>query len=91
MHHIENLPGAVVADVSRQFEVSTSLIYKWRRHATAETGMSYAPAVLLSELAPIASAADTTAITMDLVNGAQVRIDAQASPALVTATLQAWR
>lgn len=24
-------PGAVVADVARQFEVSTSLIYKWRR------------------------------------------------------------
>ena len=25
-------PGAVVATVSRQFEVSTSLIYKWRQH-----------------------------------------------------------
>lgn len=26
-------PGAVVADVARQFEVSTSLIYKWRQQA----------------------------------------------------------
>jgi hypothetical protein len=28
-------PGAIVADVSRQFEVSTSLIYKWRREVLA--------------------------------------------------------
>ena len=24
-------PGAIVADVARQYEVATSLIYKWRR------------------------------------------------------------
>ena len=29
-------PGAVVADVSRQHDVSTSLIYKWKREALAE-------------------------------------------------------
>jgi transposase len=28
-------PGAIVADVARQFEVSTSLIYKWRQQAAA--------------------------------------------------------
>ncbi|NPD70401.1 transposase, partial [Acetobacteraceae bacterium] len=37
------MPGAVVADVSRQFEVSTSLIYKWRRQAMTETSMPFAP------------------------------------------------
>ncbi|QKE93689.1 transposase (plasmid) [Lichenicola cladoniae] len=85
------MPGAVVADVSRQFEVSTSLIYKWRRQAMTETSMPFAPAVLLPEAAPIASPADTTAITVELVNGTRLRIDAQASPALVTAALQALR
>ena len=28
-------PGAIVANISRQFEVSTSLIYKWREQALA--------------------------------------------------------
>jgi len=28
-------PGAVVADAARQFEVSTSLIYKWRQQGLA--------------------------------------------------------
>ena len=28
-------PGAVVADVARQYEVATSLIYKWRREVLA--------------------------------------------------------
>ena len=30
-------PGAIVADVARQFEVSTSLVYKWREQAMTET------------------------------------------------------
>jgi len=28
-------PGAVVSDVARQYEVATSLIYKWRREVLA--------------------------------------------------------
>jgi transposase len=40
-------PGAVVADVARQFEVSTSLIYKWRRaYLTPPEPIGFAPAVL---------------------------------------------
>jgi transposase len=40
-------PGAIVADTARQFEVSTSLIYKWREQALAvRAGASFAPAVL---------------------------------------------
>ena len=44
-------PGVVVADVARQFEVSTSLIYKWRRACLAPPEpLGFAPAVLV--LAP---------------------------------------
>ena len=85
------LPGAVVAEVSRQFEVSTSLIYKWRRHAMASTGVSFAPAVLTSEPGRSELAADATVITVELASGTRLKIGAQASPTLVTAALQALR
>ena len=40
-------PGAIVADVSRQFEISTSLIYKWRREAMAARAEGqFVPAVI---------------------------------------------
>jgi len=84
-------PGAVVATVSRQFEVSTSLIYKWRQQAmAAEPAAAFAPAVMLAE--PVATAPlDTTAIIVELANGARLRIGSHASTALVTATLRALR
>ena len=88
-------PGAVVATVSRQFEVSTSLIYKWRQQAlaaepagAATTG--FAPAVMLVE--PVAAAPpDTTVIIVELANGARLKIGSHASAALVTASLRALR
>jgi len=48
-------PGAVVADAARQFEVSTSLIYKWRQQGlAAEPAAAFAPAIMLAE--PVAAA-----------------------------------
>ena len=90
-------PGAVVATISRQFEVSTSLIYKWRRQAmaaepgaAARVGAAFAPAVMLAE--PVATApVDTTAIIVELANGARLRIGSHAPAALVTASLRALR
>jgi transposase len=84
-------PGAVVADVSRQFEVSTSLIYKWRQQGLAgEPVAAFAPAVMLP--APAAAAPpDTTAIIVELSNGVRLRIRSHASAALVTSTLRALR
>ena len=86
-------PGAVVATVSRQFEVSTSLIYKWRQQALAgepAPAAAFAPAVMLAE--PVATApVDTTAIIVELANGARLKIGSHASAALVTATLRALR
>ena len=84
-------PGAVVATVSRQFEVSTSLIYKWRQQAlAAEPAAGFSPAIMVPEVVA-AAAADTPAIIVELPNGARLRIGARASAALVTASLRALR
>jgi transposase len=85
-------PGAVVADVSRRLEVSTSLIYKWRKQAMAgQAGAAFAPVVLASDRAAAVALANTTAIMLELGNGAQLTIGAQASAALVTAVVRALR
>ena len=85
-------PGAVVSTVSRQFEVSTSLIYKWRqqRALAAEPAVAFAPAVMLAAPAT-AAPPDTPAIIVELANGARLRIGSHASAALVTASLRALR
>jgi transposase len=84
-------PGAVVANIARRFEVSTSLIYKWRQQALAgEPAAGFAPAVMLPEPAA-AAPPDTTAIIVELSNGVRLRIGSHASAALVTATLRALR
>jgi transposase len=83
-------PGAVVADISRQFEVSTSLIYKWREQAMAvKPATSFAPAVLAAEQPTAAAVPETTAIIVELANGARLKIGAHCSAALATAALRA--
>jgi transposase len=68
-------PGAIVADVSRQYEVSTSLIYKWRRHALAtESGSGFVPAVVVDESSGVSPGREETVIAVDLAGGARVRI-----------------
>lgn len=84
--------GAVVKDVARQFDVSTSLIYKWKREmAPAATGARFAPALVVDE--PISGSAnsDAAAITVVLARGLQVRIAAHAPASLVTAVLRTLR
>ena len=85
-------PGAVVADVARRFDVSTSLIYKWRRACLAEAaGPAFAPAVLVDAPEPAAGRAQAPAILIELPGGARVSVAASAPTALVAATLQALR
>jgi transposase len=85
-------PGAVVTQVARENDISTGLIYKWREQARRRAGVtSFAPVVMAREPAARDEAA-AAAITVDLVaGGAQVRIAANASPALVSAALGALR
>lgn len=92
-------PGACVARVARRHDVSTSLVYTWRRKLRgannepavtelespqfAEAMMSHEPDAARSSLSP--------AIVVDLARGNRVSIFPSASPALVAAALRALR
>ncbi|MFD1192720.1 IS66-like element accessory protein TnpA [Phenylobacterium conjunctum] len=86
-------PGAVVADVARQYEVATSLIYKWRREVlAARDDGGFVPAVVVDGASDVGPAADRgPAIVIELPHGARVTISADTPAALVTATLRALR
>ena len=101
------MPGAVIAEVARRFDVTTSLIYKWRREAR-QAGARFVPVVLTEDegSAPVATGSscavaaegDTSAPGPDglpviTVTLATARIDIllSAPPALARAVLQALR
>ena len=84
-------PGAVVADVARQYDVCTSLIYKWRRDACRPgAGEAFVPAVIV-EGALDPAGGSGPAIMVELPRGVRVTIGAHASAALVGAALKALR
>jgi transposase len=86
-------PGAVVAEVARQFDVSTSLIYQWRRNAQQSEAM-FVPAVMAEDEGPVVTAArgaDSPVIRLDLAGGTTVSIAATAPARLVLAVLRALR
>ena len=67
--------SAVVADVARRHEISTGLLYTWRRNVMAAGDESgFVPAIVV-----------------ELPHGARVTISADTPAALVTATLRALR
>jgi transposase len=86
-------PGAVVTDVARRYEVSTSLIYKWRRQAmVAQTPAPFVPAMITGDDGLAARSPEAApAIVVELAGGGRVRIASSAPAALVSATLRALR
>lgn len=92
-------PGACVAEVARRRDVSTALVYTWRRklrdvHAEPEpddlAGAGFAAAVMIEDV----EAADPDlqpAIVIALARGKRISIFASASPALVASALKALR
>lgn len=89
-------PGAVVAKVARQFDVATSLIYKWRRQAVGGFEPAFTPAVVIDgAVVPQAGARELGAaavpIRVEFSGGTRVNIEAGASTALVVAVLRALR
>jgi transposase len=87
-----NAPGAVVADIARQADICTSLIYKWRSEERGPGRTEgFAPAILVDDPTSLGSVAAAAAIVVEFAAGARVRIGAQAPVALVTATLRALR
>ena len=95
-------PGARVADVCRRHDVSSGLIYTWRRKlldsgAAQEADVSdalptpvFAEAVIEGD-AVVTSAAERPAMIIDLPRGKRVSIFAAAPPALVAAALKGLR
>jgi transposase len=85
------MPGAVVTEVGRRYEVSTSMIYKWRQQARGRSDVAFVPAVVLPEPMSVPAPAMGPAIVVELAGGTRLTIDAQASAALVGAVLRSLR
>ncbi|CCW17067.1 transposase IS3/IS911 [Sphingobium indicum BiD32] len=92
-------PGACVAEVARRHDVSTALVYTWRRklrevHAEPEPDDLAAPgfaAAVMIEDEGVAHPGLQPAIVIDLARGKRISIFASASPALVASALKALR
>jgi transposase len=87
-------PGAVVAEVARRADVCTSLVYKWRREARSAADTSGFARVIIEDArspAPTRPTDTGPGVILVQMKDARVRIDANAPPALITATLKALR
>jgi transposase len=86
-------PGAVVAEVARRADVCTSLVYKWRRGARSAASASGFARVVVENTpqstSPV-SAPELGAIMVEMKD-ARIRIGANASSAMIAATLKALR
>ncbi|MCX7285146.1 MAG: transposase [Novosphingobium sp.] len=92
-------PGACVAEVCRRHDISTALIYTWRRkirEAQAEPAQdmlqapSFAEAVVVEDEGA-ARPGLQPAMIVELARGKRVSIFASASPAQVASALKALR
>jgi len=86
-------PGACVARVARQHDVSTALVYTWRRKAEVQAAaapaeIGFVDAVVLDDAGgtPLPSA---PAVVVDLPGGRRVNIFASAPPDVAAAVLKA--
>jgi len=96
-------PGTKVADVCRRYDISTGLIYTWRRklldagaaqEASAPEALSapvFAEAVLDGDAAVATTTGQLPAIIIDLPRGKRLSIYPAASPALVAVALKGLR
>lgn len=92
-------PGACVAEVCRRYDISSALIYTWRRklremqaepQADDLPAPDFAAAVMIED-AERTLAGVQPAIVIDLARGKRISIFASASPALVASALKALR
>ena len=80
-------PGATVAAVARQYEVATSLIYKWRRALRArETG--FAEVVVVPD-EPVTAAAPLAMVELEIAGKLRMRIPLSTPPTLAAAIVKA--
>lgn len=92
-------PGACVAEVCRRHDISTALIYTWRRkirEAQADTTSDMLPAPSFAEAVVVEDEGSARpglqpAMIVELARGKRVSIFASASPAQVASALKALR
>ena len=92
-------PGACVAEVCRRHDISTALIYTWRRkvhEAQADTTSDMLPAPSFAEAVVVEDEGSVRpglqpAMIVELARGKRVSIFASASPAQVASALKALR
>ena len=83
-------PGACVSEVARRWDISSGLIYVWRRNARAQTGEpAFVEAVVADAVSTPGPGGDPV-IQVEL-SAARVSISGSASPVLVGAVLRALR
>jgi transposase len=83
-------PGAIAADVARQADVCTSVLYRWRQLYVARTKPGFTPAVVVDAPSRRSTGAEP-AMVVELSSGVRVSIAASAPAGLVTAALRALR
>ncbi len=88
-------PGAFVAQVARRHDVSTGLIYTWRRklrrravESDASTAVAGFAEAVVADDSPVELRAAQAAIVVELARGGRVSIFTSASPAQVAAVLK---
>lgn len=86
-------PGACVARIARQYDVSTALVYTWRRKAEMQAAASpaevgFVEAVVVDE-AGGNQLSSAPAVVVDLPGGRRVNIFASAPPDVAAAVLKA--
>jgi len=84
-------PGACVAQVARDHDISTGLIYTWRRRLRQDLAdQGFVEAAMEAE--PIEEAAPSgEVIVVEMTGSGRIRICGSASPLLVSAVLKALR
>ena len=86
-------PGACVAQVARQHDVSTALVYTWRRKlclaaAAAQEDHGFVEAVVLEDKSSMPTPGQP-AIMVELSHGGRVSIYNWASPTMAAAVIKA--
>ncbi|WP_313617412.1 IS66-like element accessory protein TnpA [Agrobacterium sp.] len=83
-------PGANVTEVARRFDVSTGLLYTWRRQAvTVRDGAAFVPATVVDVRG--GSDGGVATIVVDFANGTKVRIASGVPCDLAAAVMRALK
>ena len=83
-------PGSNVSEVARRFDVSTGLIYTWRRQAlVVDEGPAFVPATVVDFSGSAVGGA--AAVCVEFANGTKVKIASCAPHDLAAAVLRALK